>query len=82
MNFIVTKFDKEKFFQKGRAGMEYQTGSSRLGGKFIASHTHTHRRTSSRLRPFSQNSFQMIYCLSGWAEIGLYEDQGGAICYE
>lgn len=76
-DFIVTKFDEENSFKKGRAGMEYRDLiPSRLGGKFIASHI---RILQGGKVPdyvhFHKIRFQMIYCLAGWAKL-VYEDQG------
>jgi mannose-6-phosphate isomerase-like protein (cupin superfamily) len=75
--FIVTKYDAENSFQKGRAGMEYRDLiPSRLGGKFIASHIRI--RMGGKVPDyvhFHKIRFQMIYCLSGWAKL-VYEDQG------
>ena len=75
--FVLTKFDDNNSWHKGRAGMQYRDLiPSRLGGRFIASHIRIEKGGEvPDYVHFHKVRFQMIYCLSGWARL-VYEDQG------
>ena len=75
--FVISKLDGENVWGEGRAGMLYRDLiPSRLGGRFVASHISIPEGGEvPDYVHFHKVRFQMIYCISGWAEL-VYEDQG------
>jgi quercetin dioxygenase-like cupin family protein len=69
-------------FHEGRAGLLYRDLlPSRLGGRWVASHIRAAKGGPVQDRVHShQVRLQLIYCLSGDAEL-VYEDQGGPFTF-
>lgn len=75
--FVITRVGEDGAWGSGRAAMQYRDLiSSRLGGRFVASHI---RIPESGAVPdyvhYHRIRFQMIFCKAGWVRV-VYEDQG------
>jgi quercetin dioxygenase-like cupin family protein len=79
--FVHTRY-AETPFHEGRAGMLYRDLlPSRLGGRWVASHIRAARGGTVQDRVHShQVRLQLIYCLSGEAEL-VYEGQTGQFTF-
>lgn len=75
--FVLTVFDDESSWERGRAGMLYRDLiPGRLGGRFVASHISIPEGGAiPDYVHYHKVRFQMIYCISGWARL-VYENQG------
>lgn len=74
--FVLTN-PQTNAWREGRAGMRYRDLiPGRLGGRFIASHISIPAGGEvPDYIHYHKIRFQMIYCLSGWAQL-VYQDQG------
>jgi mannose-6-phosphate isomerase-like protein (cupin superfamily) len=81
LTFIHTRY-AETPFHEGRAGLLYRDLlPSRLGGRWVASHIRAATGGPVQDRVHSHRvRLQLIYCLSGDAEL-VYEEQGGPFTF-
>ena len=79
--FVHTRY-AETPFHEGRAGLLYRDLlPSRLGGRWVASHIRAATGGPVQDRVHSHRvRLQLIYCLSGDAEL-VYEEQGGPVMF-